>query len=219
MGTLLDKLTLFNIPYCDDQKFFKSMAILDFESNCVQEDKICDADTTTWIGRHIPISVSISSNLIEQPIVLCQTRRLVESFVDALGGLATQSEAQKKLKRLDIETSVKSKLNQNFSTLNQRHCRNKPVLEIEDECIEEEEEEEQNMSIQFLQTEKCQHDDLQKHLKRYCNVLAVIGFSGRKNDKIITNNYLLLLLVNEQCIEPSRRLISLYLSSLEMFSC
>ena len=32
--------------------------------NCVQEDKYFDIATTTWIGKLVPISVSISSNLI-----------------------------------------------------------------------------------------------------------------------------------------------------------
>ena len=116
------------------------MALFDFESICVQEDNFRDTDTTTWIGKHVPISVSISSNLIKQPIFLCNSNSasLVESFVDALDGLTTQSKAQTKRKFLGIETSVKIKLDQIFSTLNQSHCRKEPVLKFEDECIEEE---------------------------------------------------------------------------------
>ena len=81
------------------------------------------------------------------------------------------------IKFLKSETSVKSKFNQNFSALNQRRCRKEPVLEFEDGCIEEEEEEhddeeeweeeeeeeeeEQDVSTQFLQTQKIQRFDLQ----------------------------------------------------------
>ena len=54
---------------------------------------------------------------------------------------------QIKLKFLEIETSLKIKLNQVLSALNQRRCRKKPVLEIEDECVEEEKE--QDVSSQF----------------------------------------------------------------------
>ena len=88
------------------------MPIFDFESICVQEDKCRDADTTTWIGKHIPISVSVSSHLIEQPVFLCNSKlgAFVESFFGALHELATQRKAQMKLKFLEIETSVKSKL-------------------------------------------------------------------------------------------------------------
>ena len=66
--TIFDKLDSFNIPYPDDQKFFKNMGIFYFESICEQEDKLHDTDTTTSIGKHVPIRVSISSNLIEQRI-------------------------------------------------------------------------------------------------------------------------------------------------------
>ena len=71
------------------------MAKIDLESFFVQEDKFCYTDTKTWTGKRIPISVSISSNLIEQPIFSCDSNpgALVESFVDALDELATQSKA------------------------------------------------------------------------------------------------------------------------------
>ena len=39
------------------------------------------------------------------------------------------------------EFSVRSKLNQIFSALNQHRCRIEPILEFEDWCIEEEEKE------------------------------------------------------------------------------
>ena len=57
-----------------------------------------------------------------------------------------------KSKFLEIDTSVKSKLIQIFSALNQRRCCKEPVLEYEDECIEEEKE--KGVSTQFLQTQK-----------------------------------------------------------------
>ena len=43
---------------------------------------------------------------------------------------------------------MKSKLNQICSALNLRRCREEPVLEFEDECIEKEEEE-QDVSSHF----------------------------------------------------------------------
>ena len=69
-----------------------------------------------------------------------QSRSLVQPFVDALDELATQSKAQMKVKFSEIEASVKSKLNQVSSALNQRRCRKEQVLEFKDECIGEEEE-------------------------------------------------------------------------------
>ena len=88
--TLID-----NNPYSDEKKFFKNIAFLDFESICVQEDNFLDTDTTTWTDKHVPISVSTSSNLIEEPIVFCNSilGALVQTFNDALEALATQQSA------------------------------------------------------------------------------------------------------------------------------
>ena len=98
--TLFDKLDSFGIQYTDDQKLFTNLAVFDFESICIPEEKFKNTETTTWIGKHAPISVSISSNLIAKPIFLCNSnpRDLVESFIDAVEGLATQSKTQMQLK-------------------------------------------------------------------------------------------------------------------------
>ena len=103
-----------------------------------------------------------------------------------------------KIKFLEIETSVKSKLNQMFSALNQRRCPKEPVLEFEDECIEEE----QDVSTQFLQPQKNQLFDLQDHLERYCNVLPVFGFNNAKYHIKLVKSYLLPLFVNKRGFEP-----------------
>ena len=48
----------------------------------------------------------------------------IESFIDALEGLATQSKTQMKLKFLEVETAIKSKLTTTLETLNERRRRN-----------------------------------------------------------------------------------------------
>ena len=65
---LFDKLDSLDILYSDDQKILKNLAETDFKSICLQKDKFRDTDTKTWIVKHFPISVSISPNLIQQPI-------------------------------------------------------------------------------------------------------------------------------------------------------
>ena len=101
--TLFGKLDSFDIQYTDDQELFSNLAVFDFESICIPEEKFKNTETTTWIGKHAPISVSISSNLKTMPRCLCNSnpRDLVESFIDAVQGLATQSKAQMKLKFLE----------------------------------------------------------------------------------------------------------------------
>ena len=94
--TLFDKLHSFGIKYTSQQKRFKNLAIVDFESICVQEETFKDTTTATWIGKHVPISVSISSNLVEEQIFLYNSdpHHFVSSFIGTPEGLASQSKAQ-----------------------------------------------------------------------------------------------------------------------------
>ena len=69
--TLFEKLDGFNIEYTIEQTLFKNIAIFDFESICVPSEELKPTKAITWIGKHESISVSISSNLLEKPIFLC----------------------------------------------------------------------------------------------------------------------------------------------------
>ena len=110
--TFFEKLDAFNIPYRNDQKLFKNLAKFDCESICVKEDSYKQTDTTKWIGKHVPLSVSISSSLIPEPIFLCNANphQIISSFITALEGLATQSKAQMKLNFIEVETAIKIEL-------------------------------------------------------------------------------------------------------------
>ena len=114
---------------------------------------------------------------------LCNSnsRDLVESFIDAVEGLATKSKAQMKLKFLEVETAIKSKLNRTLETLNERRYRNQRLSEFEDRCFEDDNEE-KDASTQILQMQKNQLIELREHLERYCNVLPVFGFISAKYD-------------------------------------
>ena len=181
--TLFDKLDSFNIHYTEDQKLFKNLAVFDFESICIPEEKVENSETTTWICKHVPISVSINSNLMTMPILLCNSnpRDLVESFSDAVENLATQSKTQMKMKFLEVETAIKIKLTRTLESLNERRFRKQRVCEFEDHCIEEDNEE-KDASAQFLQMQKNQLIELQEHLERYCNVKPLFEFNIAKYD-------------------------------------
>ena len=90
---LFDQLDSFGIKYTCEQNLFRNLAIFDFESICVQEETFRDTTTTTWIGKHVPISVSISSNPVEEPIFLCNSdpHHLVASFIGVIENLASQA--------------------------------------------------------------------------------------------------------------------------------
>ena len=189
--TLFEKLDAFNIPYRSDQKLFKNLAIFDFESICVKEaNSYKQTETTTWIGKHVPISVSTSSNLIPEPIFLSNANPhyLISSFTTALEGLATQSKAQMKLNFIEVETAIKIKLCAILEQLNQRRNRAESLSNVVDDCIVEEEE--KDISTQFLQMQKNQLIDLQEHFERYCNVLPVFGFNSAKYDINLIKSYL-----------------------------
>ena len=121
--TLFEKFDSLNIPHREDQELFKNLAVFDFESICVKEKTYKETETTKWIGKHVPISVSTSSNPIPEPIYLCNSdpRHLVSSFISALEGLATQGKAQMKLRFVEVETAIKIKLSSVLEQLNQRH--------------------------------------------------------------------------------------------------
>ena len=44
--TLFEKLDSFNIPYREDQKLLKNLAVFDFESICVKEERYKGTETT-----------------------------------------------------------------------------------------------------------------------------------------------------------------------------
>ena len=45
------------MPYREDQKLFKNLAVSDFESVSVKEETYKETETTKWIGKQVPISV------------------------------------------------------------------------------------------------------------------------------------------------------------------
>ena len=97
--TLFDKLYSFGIKCTSQQKLFKNLAVFDFESIGVQEETFKDTKSTTWIPKHFPISVSISSNFVKDPFFLYNSNahHVNASFIGALEGLASQSKTQTKL--------------------------------------------------------------------------------------------------------------------------
>ena len=151
--TLFDKLDSFGIKYTSEQKLFKNLAIFVFESIFVQEETFSDTNTTTWTEKHVPISVSVSSNLVDEPIFICNSdpHHLVASFIGALENLASQSKAKMKNLFFDIETTIKIKLGNILEKLTQRHNRRESARfdMSQDDCDNE-----ICASTQFLQIQK-----------------------------------------------------------------
>ena len=196
--TLFDKLDSFGIKYTSEQKLSEKLAIFDFESICVQEEAFRDTNTTTWIGKHVSISLFNSSNLVEEPVFLCNSdsHHLVASFIRAHGNLASQNKAKMKNLFLDIQTTIFFKLGDILEKLTQRHNR-------QEQAESDDSDNEICASTKFLQIQKTQSIDLQESLEQYCNVLFVSGFNSAKYDLKLIKSYLLPILVNERGIEPT----------------
>ena len=120
--TLFEKLEGFNLPVSEGNKLFINLAIFDFESICVPTEELKETQTTTWIGKHVPISVSISSNLIVEPIFLYNKdpQNLIIDFVSNLELLAENSKLEKRTKFQDFEVAVNERMKKIFDQLNER---------------------------------------------------------------------------------------------------
>ena len=179
-GTHFDKLP-FGIKYTSEQKLFKKSAMFDFESICVQDETFRDTNTTTWVGKHVPISVSISSNLVEEAIFPCNSdpHHLAASFIGAPESLASQSKAKMKNLFPDSETTIKIKLGYTLEKFTQRQNRRELAMFAmsHDDCDNE-----TCASTQFLHIQKKQLIDFGESLERYCNILPVFGFNSAKYD-------------------------------------
>ena len=148
------------------------------------------------------ISVSISSNLVEEPISICNSdpHHLVVSFIGALENLASQSKAKMKNLFLDIERTIKNKMGNILEKLNERHIRRENAMfdSSQDDCDNE-----NCASTLFLKIQKNQLIDLQESLERYCKILTVFGFNSARYDPNLIKLYLLPILVNERDIETT----------------
>ena len=106
-----------------------------------------------------------------------------------------------KLNFIEVENAIKIKLCALLEQINQRRNQAERVSSFVDDCFVEEEE--KDLSTQFLQMQKNQLIDLQEHCERYCNVLPVFGFNSAKYDINLIKSYLLATLENEGDIEPT----------------
>ena len=85
--TLFHKLRAFDIEVAEGDTLLNNFAVFEFESICVKNSKLVDTETTTWVGKHEPISVPITSHLLEEPLFICDTERhsLVSTFAKLSG--------------------------------------------------------------------------------------------------------------------------------------
>ena len=108
----------------------------------------------------------ISFSFVEfdpEPFLPCNTNphHLVAPLITALEGSITQSKAEMKINFFEVEKAIKIKLCKLLEQLKQRRNRAETVMDFVDDCIVNTEE--QDISTQFLQTEKDHLFDLREH--------------------------------------------------------
>ena len=91
--TIFEKLEEEGIIVPADLRLYPYMAVFDFESICRPSYDINDTECISFLGKHVPISVSIASNLESEPrfIVNKDPAALVREFVLVLETLAAKS--------------------------------------------------------------------------------------------------------------------------------
>ena len=127
--------------------------------------------------ENVPISVSVSSNLIDEPISLNNKdpQNLIIDLVANLEVLAEKSKLEMRTKFQDIEVAVNERKKKSFDELNERGKNySSNQFGYEDECIEDSEE--ADKSTQFLRIQKNQLIDLKQHLEKFKNTLSVFDF-------------------------------------------
>ena len=194
--TLFEKLDNFSIAYPEDDTLFKNLAVFDFEAICVHSVDINNTATTSWIGTHVPVSVSISSNLLDQPVFICENdpNRLIISFVAQLEILAAKNKVDVRSKFLEVESEIKTRLNY-------VSCRLQIISETQ--SIISSETEDRNASKNFLRYQQKQLLDLQGHFNNYVDTLPVFGFNSGKYDLNLIKSYLIPHLLNDKAVTPT----------------
>ena len=199
--TLFEKLDEFNIRYTKEQTFFRKGRFFDFESICLPSEEIRPTDTVIRIGKHEPISVSISSNFLNKPIFLCDKNQqlLIIDFVANMDLWAEKNKADLRSKFPENDNNIKKRLHTIFSILIELGSfKNSEAREYEDECIEDEKETDASTRFQ-----KNQLIDLMQHLEWYPNTLPSFRFNSGRYETNLIKSYLNLYLINEKEIEPS----------------
>ena len=148
-------------------------------------------NSSTCVGKHEPISVSISSNLLKTPIFFCDPEpiKVVTQFVDALENLANESRDQMQSQLADLTSAVCEKLEK-----------------LSDQIILKEsgslKKSAQEISRKFLNQRKRDLLNLQESLDNYLSIFPVLGFNSAKYDLNLIKSYLIPFLIIEKGLQP-----------------
>ena len=169
---------------------FKNLVVFDFESITVHDHFLNHTDSTTFFGKRVLISVSIHSNLISEPIFICDLnpRCLVTKFLLELLALSNRSS-------MELRQMFRSYFQLIQQTINEL---NGNLPHIADDCIEDE-----ASNLKLLRNLKKLCVGVKIELERYCDNLLVFGFNSSHFDLNLIKEYLLEILFRDFHCSPS----------------
>ena len=109
--TVLDCLKDFKIVFQQELRLFSPTIAFNFHSISVLDNTLRNTELASWIGTHVPISMSIASNLLEDPIFICNedSYQQVRDYVSGVTNLAEKSTLLLREKLIDFVLQFEEK--------------------------------------------------------------------------------------------------------------
>ena len=193
--TVFERLEDIGIHVDNEVRLFTSFAVFDFESITVADNTLKNSDSTTWIGRHVRISVSISYSFGSGVYFLCNfdPRHLVRNFIEKLLEVSQLSSV------LVIE-----KFERVFNDLNEKIIECEQFSDEVDNAsstVEEGSTTETDSNILDIGklTLKSLYQ-LRDDLNKYSVTLPIFGFNSSRYDLNLIKEYLLEILLYEKSV-------------------
>ena len=192
--TIFDRLDDVKINVPQELRLFSHLIVFNFESITVPDNTLRNTDLTSWIGRHVPISVSIASNLLKDPIFICNEDpyQLIRDFVSSLTDIAEKS-----------TLLMREKLNAFVLELEEKYWAIRQLVPVKDTNeAEPDEEEDEDLEIRRLRCELKMLSNLRQDFENYYSTIPVFGFNSSRYDFNLIKEYLLHHLLIERNVVP-----------------
>ena len=203
--TIFERLEDVNINVPQELRLFSHLIVFDFESITVPDSTLKNTDLTSWIGKHVPISVSISSNLLSEPIFICNEDplQLIRDFVSSLSSIAEKS-----------TLLMREKLDDFVLVLEEKYWALRQLVPVKDKQVptgaedlfeneaEPEVEADEDLEIRRLRSELRVISKLRQDFENYYSTIPVFGFNSSRYDLNLIKEYLLHHLLLEKNVIP-----------------
>ena len=203
--TIFDRLEDVNIMVRQELRLFSHLIVFDFESITVPDNTLRNTDLTSWIGKHVPMSVSIASNLLKDPIFICNEDpyQLIRDFVSSLTNIAEKSTLimREKLNAFVLELEEKYWTVRQLVPVKDKQVPT-GVQELFDNEAEPDEEEDEELEIRRLRCELKMLSNLRQDFENYYSTILVFGFNSSRYDLNLIKEYLLHHLLIEKNVVP-----------------